>query len=71
MKNRDELYKAIEDFKKKYPNSSLVPRPNYWSGWCLDPSEIEFWIHGNDRIHQRLLYIKDKKGNWNRSLLSP
>ena len=71
LKNRDELYKAIEDFKKKYPNNSLVPRPNYWSGWSLDPFQIEFWLHGKDRIHQRLLYIKNKKGIWDRSLLNP
>ena len=71
LKNRDELYKSIEEFKKKYPNNNIVPRPKYWSGWSLDPFEIEFWLHGKDRIHQRLLYIKNKKGMWSRSLLNP
>ena len=71
LKNRDELYKSIEDYKRIYPNENNVPRPSYWSGWNLNPYEIEFWLDGENRIHQRLLYIKKEKGNWTRSLLSP
>ena len=71
LKNRDELYKSIEEFKKKYPDNNIVPRPNYWSGWILNPLEMEFWLNGKDRIHQRLLYIKNTKETWSRSLLNP
>ena len=71
LKNRDELHKSIEEFKKKYPDNHTVPRPNYWSGWILNPFEMEFWLHGKDRVHQRLLYIKDTKEMWSRSLLNP
>ncbi len=71
LKNRDELYKSIEDYKRTYPNENSVPRPSYWSGWNLNPYEIEFWLDGENRIHQRLLYKKKEKGNWTRSLLSP
>ena len=71
LKNRDELYKSIENYKRTYPNENSVPRPSYWSGWNLNPYEIEFWLDGENRIHQRLLYIKKEKGNWTRSLLSP
>ena len=71
LKNREELHKLIEDFKKKYPNENDIPRPDHWSGWSLNPNSIEFWLDGENRIHQRLLYIKKEKGNWTRSLLSP
>ena len=71
LKNRNELYKSIEEFKKKYSDNDIVPRPNYWSGWILNPLEMEFWLHGKDRIHQRLLYIKNTKEMWGRSLLNP
>ena len=69
--NRNELYKKIEDYKKKYPDKNNVPRPTYWSGWNLNPNEIEFWLDGENRIHQRLKYIKNQDGNWNKSLLYP
>ena len=71
LKNRDELLKSIEAFKQKYSDQSKVPRPDHWSGWNLIPSNIEFWLDGNNRIHERLKYNKDKTGNWVKSLLSP
>ena len=71
LKSRDELYKTIENYKKKYLDEKNVPRPNYWSGWNLNPYEIEFWLDGENRIHQRLQYAKKDNGNWDRSLLSP
>ena len=58
LKSRDELLKSIEEFKKKYPNENNVPRPKHWSGWNLTPNEIEFWLDGKNRIHERLRYTK-------------
>ena len=71
LKNRDELYKSIEEYKTKYPAENNFPRPSHWSGWNLNPYEIEFWLDGENRIHQRLQYTKKENGNWDRSLLSP
>jgi pyridoxamine 5'-phosphate oxidase len=71
LKSRDELYKTIENYKKKYLDEKNVPRPNYWSGWNLNPYQVEFWLDGKNRIHQRLRYTKKENGNWNKSLLSP
>ena len=71
INNRNELYKSIEDYKKKYPNENNVPRPSYWSGWNLNPYEIEFWLNGENRIHERLKYTKKEYNKWEKSLLSP
>ena len=71
LKSRDELLKSLEDYKKKYNDKDNVPRPNYWTGWNLKPSSIEFWLDGENRIHERLKYILDKNNNWGKSLLSP
>ena len=71
LKNRDELKNSIEDFKKKFKDKEKVPRPNHWSGWNLKPISIEFWLDGDNRIHERLKYSLDKDGNWIKSLLSP
>ena len=70
LNNRKELNKEIEDYKSKFPNNDKVPRPNHWSGWRVNPSEIEFWLDGDDRIHERLKYIKDNE-SWKKILLSP
>ena len=71
LKDRNELLKSIEEYKKKYKDKDKVPRPNYWSGWRLEPDSIEFWLDGDNRIHERLKYYLDKNRNWIRSLLSP
>ncbi len=71
LNNRDELYKSIEYYKKKYPDENNVPRPEYWSGWNLKPVSIEFWLDGKDRIHQRLKYTKKEDQSWEKFLLNP
>ena len=70
LKTRDELYVSINNFKKKFSDENNVPRPKYWSGWNLSPNEIEFWLDGENRIHERLKYIK-KKNFWEKILLNP
>ena len=71
LSSRDELLNSIEEYKKKYNDKTNGPRPNHWSGWNLFPSNIEFWLDGESRIHERLKYTKDNNGNWIKSLLSP
>ena len=71
LKQRDELTQSINTFKKKFPDKNNVPRPSYWSGWNLSPTEIEFWLDGENRIHQRLKYIRLDENNWKKVLLSP
>ena len=71
LKNRDELLNSLENFKKKYNDKDNVPRPDYWSGWNLKPSSIEFWLDGDNRIHERLKYTLDENNNWVKNLLSP
>ena len=71
LKSRDELLNNLENFKKKYSDKDNVPRPDHWSGWILKPSSIEFWLDGDNRIHERLKYILDEENNWIRKLLSP
>ena len=70
LKERQELYKSIEEFKQKFPNKNKIPRPKHWSGWRIKPKEIEFWLDGQNRIHERLKYIRKTK-KWKKVLLSP
>ena len=68
MESRDIFIKKIEEFKKKYPNEKNVPRPPHWSGWRIHPREIEFWVDGENRVHERLNYVK-KNGSWIKKIL--
>ncbi len=70
MKERTDLLKKIEIFKIKYPSEKSVPRPKHWSGWCLNPTAIEFWLRLEYRIHERLRYNKVSNG-WKKEILYP
>ena len=70
MKKREDFLKKIEEFKKKYKDINNVPRPQNWSGWCLNPSLIEFWLGDQYRIHERLRY-KKVSNEWKKEILYP
>ena len=70
LDKREDLYDSIKKYEIKFPDQNNVPRPNHWSGWRLEPIEIEFWLGGENRIHERLKYIRGKN-NWEKVLLSP
>jgi len=71
LTSRDQLIDSIKEYKDKYNDENNVPRPSHWSGWILSPQSIEFWLDGDGRIHERLKYVKDRNGQWIKSLLSP
>jgi pyridoxamine 5'-phosphate oxidase len=71
LKSRNELLDNLKNFRNKFNDKDNVPRPNHWSGWILKPSSIEFWLDGDNRIHERLKYTLDKNKKWSKSLLSP
>ena len=71
LTSRDQLIDSINEYKDKYNDENNVPRPSHWSGWILSPQSIEFWLDGDSRIHERLKYVKDRNGQWIKSLLSP
>ena len=71
LQSRSELINSVKKYKEKYNDEKNLPRPDYWSGWNLAPKDIEFWLYGENRIHERLKYSKDKNNNWNKFLLNP
>ena len=70
LDKRETFTNKIKQFEKKFPDEKNVPRPPHWSGWRLLPEEIEFWLDGEGRIHERLNYRK-KNGSWEKELLYP
>tara|TARA_Y100001958_G_C21092355_1_gene445045 strand:+ start:31 stop:657 length:627 start_codon:yes stop_codon:yes gene_type:complete len=71
LNNREDLLDAIKSYKKKFKDENKVPRPDHWSGWRLKPESVEFWLDGDNRIHERLKYLLNSKGIWEKILLSP
>jgi pyridoxamine 5'-phosphate oxidase len=68
--NRGYLDDAVEALGAKYEGAA-VPLPRTWGGYRVIPQTIEFWLHREDRLHDRLRYTRRAKGGWRIERLAP
>ena len=63
LKDRDELLNLLKILKKNIMiKISSKTKTLVWLEF--KPSSIEFWLDGDNRIHERLKYTLDKNNNW-------
>ena len=66
--DRKALEKRVEEFNQKFGENPPLP-PN-WGGLRLVPERWEFWQGRKNRLHDRIVYRREK-GNWLRERLAP
>jgi pyridoxamine 5'-phosphate oxidase len=67
--SREWLEEKFEQVAAEYSGRE-VPLPDFWGGYWLEPSSIEFWQGGPSRIHDRLRYLREGE-RWQVVRLSP
>jgi pyridoxamine 5'-phosphate oxidase len=71
LESRFALEKAVAKFTAKY-GVGEVPRPPYWSGYSLNPNEIEFWHDRAFRLHERVVFRRGSENeSWSKTKLYP
>lgn len=66
--SREDLEKRVIQFEEKF--SGVVPRPEHWGGYQIEPLTIEFWQGRPSRLHDRFQFTRDEKG-WKAVRLNP
>jgi len=69
LSGRDELEARVAEMEERFAGTD-VPLPPFWGGYRLRPTTIEFWTHRDDRLHDRVRYVREDDG-WRRERLAP
>jgi pyridoxamine 5'-phosphate oxidase len=69
LPSRDTLDARYGEIERRF-DGVPVTRPPFWGGFRLVPDRIEFWQGRGDRLHDRLVYLRDDNG-WRTERLYP
>jgi pyridoxamine 5'-phosphate oxidase len=69
ISGREVLEQRKNELEALY-NDREVDCPEYWGGYRLTPERIEFWKSRIGRLHDRILYTRDRDG-WSITRLAP
>ncbi len=70
LESRFALEKAVAEYTAKFAVGT-IPRPSHWSGFRIVPQTIEFWHDRPFRLHDRVVFTRNKKGDWQTERLYP
>jgi len=64
----------LEENEKKMRqqfSDGMINRPPHWGGYRVRPTHVEFWQGRPSRLHDRILYSLQTKGDWKIQRLAP
>jgi pyridoxamine 5'-phosphate oxidase len=69
ISSRTFLEKLYHDFEQQFKDE-VITRPDNWGGYCLEPTQIEFWQGRENRLNDRFQYTRVNNG-WKIVRLAP
>jgi pyridoxamine 5'-phosphate oxidase len=71
LESREALEAAVSKYTTEF-GTGAIPRPANWSGFRVTPVEIEFWNDGAFRLHDRIVFRRQKPTQpWSKTRLFP
>lgn len=68
---REMIEKNALSYQQKFNDATTIPRPAAWGGYIVKPAVVEFWQGRPDRLHDRILYSRQKDKSWKTERLAP
>ncbi|MBV8639485.1 MAG: pyridoxamine 5'-phosphate oxidase [Candidatus Eremiobacteraeota bacterium] len=69
VEGREVLDERLVHFSERFDGEE-VPRPHSWGGYLIAPDRFEFWQGRENRMHDRLEYIREGR-EWKVARLQP
>jgi pyridoxamine 5'-phosphate oxidase len=69
LPSRETLEERYREIERRFEGQA-VQRPKFWGGYRVVPHRIEFWYGRPDRLHDRVVYIREN-GGWTIERLYP
>jgi pyridoxamine 5'-phosphate oxidase len=69
LPSREDLERRAREAEERFTGGE-VPLPPFWGGYRLDPARLEFWQGRADRLHDRLVFRRERDG-WATQRLYP
>jgi pyridoxamine 5'-phosphate oxidase len=66
---RSDLDARVAEVEQRFAQGD-VPLPTFWGGYRLIPESIEFWIHRDSRLHDRIRFTRSGAA-WSQERLAP
>jgi pyridoxamine 5'-phosphate oxidase len=70
LKDREDLRTRVALCAETF-GEGVIPRPDHWGGFRIEPQYLEFWQGGEDRLHDRFAYSRLESGAWHVERLAP
>ena len=58
LSSRADLERRAREATERFAGAD-VPLPPFWGGYRLEPVRIEFWQGRSDRLHDRLVFLRE------------
>jgi pyridoxamine 5'-phosphate oxidase len=69
IESREALEQRVAELAAAHPEDP--PLPDAWGGFRLAPTSFEFWQNREDRLHDRLRYMRGSDSRWGVERLGP
>lgn len=70
ISSKQALMGKFNEIKQRFADGNIT-LPDFWGGYLVKPSAIEFWQGGAHRLHDRFMYTRQEDNSWDISQLQP
>jgi pyridoxamine 5'-phosphate oxidase len=70
VESREKLEELFQNANERFGAQETLTRPIHWGGYVIRPVYAEFWQGRDNRMHDRICYVKEEQ-TWTRFRLAP